>query len=76
MSEYKRIFLTFLVSGINTGINTLLPFRKEATTEIFIRHYKGKTAAVDASCCLKMGLTSLHDSFGLRHLYTLPFSVR
>ena len=39
------------------GINTLLPFLKEATKETFIGHYKGKTAAVDASCWLHKDLT-------------------
>jgi len=39
------------------GISSLLPFLKEATTEIFIGDYKGKTAAVDASCWLHKALT-------------------
>lgn len=39
------------------GINTLLPFLKEASRETFIGNYKGKTAAVDASCWLHKALT-------------------
>ena len=39
------------------GINTLLPFLKEASRETLIGNYKGKTAAVDASCWLHKALT-------------------
>ena len=39
------------------GINTLLPFLKVSTRETFIGYYKGKTAAVDASCWLHKALT-------------------
>ena len=39
------------------GINTLLPFLKEATKVAFIGDYDGKTAAVDASCWLHKALT-------------------
>jgi len=38
------------------GINTLLPFLKEAVKVVFIGDYDGKTAAVDASCWLHKAL--------------------
>ena len=50
-------FLVFARLKFCMGINTLLPFLKEASRETFIGNYKGKTAAVDASCWLHKALT-------------------
>ena len=46
-----------VASLVSMGINCLLPFLKGITKETFISAFKGKTAAVDASCWLHKGLT-------------------
>ena len=46
-----------ICANFKMGINTLLPFLKEATKDAFIGDYKGKTAAVDVSCWLHKALT-------------------
>lgn len=49
VSAWRVFWETPGISAIfNMGINTLLPFLKEATKDAFIGDYKGKTAAVDA----------------------------
>ena len=54
---------------INMGINTLLPFLKEVRRETFVDRYKGKTAAVDASCWLHKALTVSVQRTGLSERY-------
>ena len=58
------------------GINTLLPFLKEVTRETFIGHYKGKTAAVDASCWLHKALTISVQRTGQSETYVLATEYR
>jgi len=57
------------------GIDSLLPFLKEATTEIFIGDYKGKTATVDASCWLHKALTISVQRTGYATRYELAMSL-
>ena len=57
------------------GINIFLPLLNEATTETFIGHYKGKTAAVDASCWLHKALTKRVPRTGQATRYELAMLV-
>ena len=46
------------------GINTLLPFVKEATTKMNIKDFAGQVCAVDASCWLHKALAVSYKEFG------------
>ena len=58
------------------GYQYFLPFLKEVTRETFIGYYKGKTAAVDASCWLHKALAISVQRTGQSERYVLATEYR